>query len=106
MDRILDYFTLKTTINELEKLEKYILVDKLQKIIENSEISKPEKHNKIDDIETSKLRINLTKNEILEITDLFSDLEVSSLNENYEATHLTNLYAKILDNWNELIIRH
>lgn len=106
MDRILDYFTLKTTINELEKLEKYILVDKLQKIIENSEISKPEKHNKIDDIETSKFRINLTKNEILEITDLFSDLEVSSLNENYEATHLTNLYAKILDNWNELIIRH
>lgn len=103
MERILDYFTLKNTITELENSGKNVLADKVQEIIKNFEIPKSENHNRIKDIETSKFKIVLTDDEIIEITDLFSDLEVSSLSENYEATNLTNYYVQILDNWNNLL---
>lgn len=103
MERILDYFTLKRTINELENSGKNILANKVQEIIKNFEIPKSENHNRIKDIETSKFKITLTDDEIIEITELFGDLEVSSLSEKYEASNMTNYYVQILDNWNKLL---
>ena len=45
----------------------------------------------------------MSENEIIEIIELFSDLEVASLNENDEATDHTRLYENILDKWNNLL---
>jgi adenosyl cobinamide kinase/adenosyl cobinamide phosphate guanylyltransferase len=51
MKNIIDYLTIKSTINELTKTENVALVDKLLDILNNNKIAKPEKHNKKEDID-------------------------------------------------------
>ena len=51
MKNIIDYLTIKSTINELVKTKNNALVDKLLDTLNNNKIPKPEKHNRKEDIE-------------------------------------------------------
>ena len=76
MKNIIDYLTIKSTINELAKTENVTLVDKLLDILNNNKIAKSEKHNKKEDIKTNHYKIDLSKNQLNDIIDLLMDLEV------------------------------
>lgn len=93
MKNIIDYFTIKSTINELVKTGNDSLVDKLLDILNKNKIPKPEKHNRKEDIETNHYKIDLTKNQLNEIIDLLMDLEVESLTLDGESTTLTSHFT-------------
>ena len=100
--KTLSYSTIINTINELAKVGKNEIVNKLLEFINNNELSKPEKHNRKDDLKTSFFKIELESNVVEEIIDLLLDLEVESLTENGEATEQTNYYVNLLNDWSKL----
>lgn len=102
MNNVIDYLTIKSTINELTKTENVALVDKLLGILNNNKIAKPEKHNKKEDIETNHYKIDLSKNQLNEIIDLLMDLEVESLTIDGESTPLTSHFASLVDKWSSI----
>jgi CRISPR/Cas system endoribonuclease Cas6 (RAMP superfamily) len=95
----LDYYSISRTIEKLKKNGKTDLVNKLFDIINHSELEKSEKHNRKDDKTTSHFVVELEDDEFDEIKDMFLDLEVSSLDENGEATASTSLYVNLLNKW-------
>ena len=102
MKNIIDYLTIKSTINELAKTENVTLVDKLLDILNNNKIAKPEKHNKKEDIETNHYKIDLSKNQLNDIIDLLMDLEVESLTIDGESTPLTSHFSSLVDKWSSI----
>ena len=102
MKNIIDYLTIKSTINELTKTENVALVDKLLDILNNNKIAKPEKHNKKEDIETNHYNIDLSKNQLNDIIDLLMDLEVESLTIDGESTPLTSHFSSLIDKWSTI----
>ena len=102
MKNIIDYLTIKSTINELAKTENVTLVDKLLDILNNNKIAKPEKHNKKEDIETNHYKIDLSKNQLNDIIDLLMDLEVESLTIDGESTPLTSHFSSLIDKWSTI----
>ncbi len=102
MKNIIDYLTIKSTINELAKTENVALVDKLLDILNNNKIAKPEKHNKKEDIETNHYKIDLSKNQLNNIIDLLMDLEVESLTIDGESTPLTSHFTSLIDKWSSI----
>ena len=102
MKNIIDYLTIKSTINELAKTENVTLVDKLLDILNNNKIAKSEKHNKKEDIKTNHYKIDLSKNQLNDIIDLLMDLEVESLTIDGESTPLTSHFASLVDKWSSI----
>ena len=102
MKNIIDYLTIKSTINELVKTGNDSLVDKLLDILNKNKIPKPEKHNKKEDIETNHYKIDLTKNQLNEIIDLLMDLEVESLTIDGKSTPQTSHFASLADKWSSI----
>jgi|688.fasta_scaffold181368_1 hypothetical protein len=98
----IDYFSISEAITELSKIGQNEIVTKLENILENNEVKKPELHNKKDDKTTSYYRVNLTEEELEVITDLFLDLEVGSLTEEGEAENSTERYVTLLNNWSNI----
>jgi hypothetical protein len=96
---ILDYFSIKSTLDELIKFGEIEIANNLLDIINLNELPKPEKQNLKKDITTSYFEINLSSEIIDKIIDLFSELEVKSLTENGESTNSTNHYVELLDKW-------
>jgi len=96
---ILDYLTIKSTLNELIKIGKTEIADNLLDILNRNELPKPDKHNLKGNINTSFFKINLSSEFIDEIIDLFADLELGSLTENGESTYSTSYYVELLDKW-------
>ena len=90
MKNIIDYLTIKSTINELAKTENVTLVDKLLDILNNNKIAKSEKHNKKEDIKTNHYKIDLSKNQLNDIIDLLMDLPLDSLQQ-FESPWLLEL---------------
>ncbi|EKT3967340.1 hypothetical protein NTJ12_002427 [Flavobacterium psychrophilum] len=99
---ILDYLTIKSTLNELIKVGETEITDNLLDIINYNELPKPDKHNRKKDITSSYFEINLSSEIIEKIIDLFSELEVESLTENGESTNSTNHYVELLDKWQKI----
>jgi len=99
--KIINYSSLKITIEELAKAGKTDMVGKLENILQNNEREKSDRHNLKHD-KTSNYNVDLTSDEINEIKDMFFDLEIASLDENYEATSSSNLYVTLLNNWSSL----
>jgi uncharacterized protein YpuA (DUF1002 family) len=97
--KVIDHNYLKFTIDEVAKAGKTGLVYKLDVILQNNEREKPDLHNLKYDKSTSNYNVDLDSDDISEIVDLFLELEVASLDENYEATAATSLYVKLLDKW-------
>ena len=102
MKNIIDYLTIKSTINELTKTENVALVDKLLDILNNNKIAKSEKHNKKEDIKTNHYKIDLSKNQLNDIIDLLMDLEVESLTIDGESTPLTSHFSSLIDKWSTI----
>lgn len=99
MKNIIDYLTIKSTINELVETGNDSLVDKLLDILNKNKIPKPEKHNREEDIETNHYNIDLSKNQLNDIIDLLIDLEVESLTIDGESTPLTSHFTSLIDKW-------
>lgn len=95
----LDYFSIKSTLDELIKFGETEIANNLFDIINLNELPKPEKHNLKKDITTSYFEINLSSEIIDKIINLFSELEVESLTENGDSTNSTNHYVELLDKW-------
>lgn len=95
----LNYITIINTINELSKVEKIEISNKLLDILNNNELPKAENHNRKNDLTTSFFNIELDDEIIEEITDSLMDLEVASLTENGESTKMTNYYVNLLNEW-------
>lgn len=102
MKNIIDYLTIKSTINELVETGNDSLVDKLLDILNKNKIPKPENHNRKEDIETNHYKIDLTKNQLKEIIDLLMDLEVESLTMDGKSTPQTSHFASLVDKWSSI----
>ena len=101
---VLDFSTLKATVEELERLDAKRLVMEIERILTSNKIEKPKFHNKQDDQTTDYYRIDLSSDDIEAIVEMFGDLEVGSLGDKYETTRAASLYATMLDNWNRIIL--
>ncbi|QBN18074.1 hypothetical protein [Flavobacterium nackdongense] len=95
----LNYITIINTINELSKVEKIEISNKLLDILNNNELPKAENHNRKNDLTTSFFKIELDDEVIEEIFDLLINLEVASLTESGESSEMTNFYVDLLDKW-------
>ena len=96
---IINHISIIEAINELTMIGKNEIVIKLQYILNNNEILKPDMHNRKSDKLTSYYKIDLAKEDLDEIRDLFLDLEVGSLTDEGEATQTTERYVSLLNNW-------
>ena len=97
---ILDYNTLNITKQKLSELGETELLNKIERILKGKPIEKPELHNKKSELESNKYRIGLDSESIEKIIDVFADLEVQDLDENYEPK--SNIYSNVLDKWNSI----
>jgi len=98
-ENTLDNITLVTTCNELIKVGHLELVEKIQSILRNNELSKPDKHNKKNDKITSYYKVELNEEEIEIIQDLFLQLEVDNVSEEGENTPLASFYSDLVNIW-------
>jgi hypothetical protein len=98
----IDYNSISEAITELSKIGQKEIVTKLENILENNELEKPEFHSRKEDKTTSYYRVNLTEDDLEVITDLFLDLEVGSLTEEGEVGHSTERYVTLLNNWSNI----
>ncbi|QNH61992.1 hypothetical protein [Hymenobacter sediminicola] len=101
-DNVLDFETLNTTRNLLEKAGQQELAQHITKIIENGSVSKPSLHNNLDRW-TGFYQVTLTDGEIDLVISLLLDKEADALDENYETTAAASFYASMVDRWNNLI---
>jgi len=99
---VINHNSIVEAIKELSNLGKTEIVNKLQNILDSSEISKPELHNRKDDKLTSFYKVHLSKNDLEQINDAFLNLEVESLTNNGEAGNLTERYVSLLDEWSKI----
>jgi hypothetical protein len=100
----INHYSIIEAINELKKIGNIKIVDKLERILKHNELPKSELHDKKNDKSTSFYKVDLTNEELVEIKDLFLDLEVSTLTEEGEATSRTNHYVTLLNNWDSIYI--
>jgi uncharacterized protein YpuA (DUF1002 family) len=98
----LGYFSLATTISELNKIGETNLANKLQDIVSKNELPKPDKHNKKDDRTTSYYYINLNEEDLEKIVDLFLDLEVGNLTLEGETTKAASHYSDMVNQWSSI----
>ncbi len=100
---VLDYGTIDITLKEVISKQEFELANKLQRILKNNEIKKPDLHLSPSEITTSYYRIDLSSDDIEKLVDIFFDLEVSHIGINGETTPAASLYASLVDKWNRLI---
>ena len=101
-ENILNYGTLIETYNELIKVGRLELAERIQTILRDNELPKPTKHNRKEDVQTSKYSIDLTAEEIEIIQDLFLDLEVCNVSVEGHTTSLASLYGSYADIWRSI----
>jgi len=99
---VLDYGTLKFTIQHLEKSGHKSLVIEIERIIKENKIEKPSLHNKQNSKESEYFKVDLGVSEIEMIVSILGDLETGALGVDYEPTRAASLYASMLDRWNDL----
>lgn len=98
---VLDFKTLQVTKNQLHKVGFFRLESAIQHILKYNKILKPS----LDKLNQSNLHyyeIDLSVDDITDIVDMLADLEVSSLDINYNTTRAATYYAELLDKWNNL----
>ena len=99
---VLDQGTLNVTFQELSKSGRKELASKIDRILSENLIEKPVHHNQPNSKATNYYKVDLDTDSILEIVTMFGDLEAGSLGLDYEPTVSANLFARMLDNWNNL----
>lgn len=92
----IDYISISLAILELNKISETKLATKLENILRNNELPKPDKHNKKDDYTTSYYTLTLNAEELEKVVNLFLDLEVGSLDEKYNSTVTTSRYSDMV----------
>lgn len=100
---ILDHITLKSTYHELMNEGLVQLAGKIQAILNNNELPKPDNHNKKDDKTTSFYKVILSTEEIETIQDLLLTKEAEYVSENGETTELASFYSSLADSWGNII---
>ena len=99
MKNTLSYTTILSTIQYLKQEGELHLSKKLENILENNEIEKPEKHNKKNDLTTSYFRIEISKDELEEIRELISNSLAISFDKNSEPTSKSYKFEDLLSDW-------
>ena len=102
MKNTLDFISILSTLLQAEQAGKTDVVEKLDFILTNNEIEKPEKHNRKDDLTTSYFRIEVSKNELNDILDIISNSISNSFDENNEPTSSTYMFEDLIDKWNKI----
>jgi len=102
MKNTLDFISILSTLLQAEQTGKTDVVEKLDFILTNNEIEKPEKHNRKDDLTTSYFRIEVSKNELNDILDIISNSISNSFDENNEPTSSTYMFEDLIDKWNKI----
>jgi hypothetical protein len=98
----IDHHSISLTISELNKIGDTILADKLNSILNNNELPKPDKHNKKADRTTNYYKVTLNAEELEKLEILFLELEVQSLDKNYDTTNAASLYSDIGSKWSSI----
>ncbi len=98
----IDYITLTSAISELKKVGDKKLVDKLQYILTNNELQKPDKHNKKSNKTTSYYKVDLNTDQLETIVELFQALEVKYLGKDFETTGAASSFASMADSWTNI----
>ncbi|SNR76000.1 hypothetical protein SAMN06269173_106185 [Hymenobacter mucosus] len=98
---VLDFTTLNTTRELLEKAGHQKLVRSITEIIANGEISKPILHNNQNSW-TAFFQVSLTVEDIDLVISTLLDAEVAALDDNYETTAKASFYALMVNRWTEL----
>ncbi len=99
---VLDHTTLNVTLKELVFNKEFELAESLKRILANNRIAKPKEHSHPHDTTNSYYQVDLSSDNIELITDHFSDLEVSHLDDSGDTTPTASFYASLFDKWNEL----
>lgn len=102
MNNNLDFISILSTILQAEQQHKNELVEKLDYILTNNEIKKPEKHNRKDDLTTSYYKIEISKKELEEIIEVISYSISESFDKNHEPTQSTYVLENLLDLWSQI----
>lgn len=99
---VLDFKTLQLTRTELTKLGDVKTLAEIDRILKFNKVEKPELHGDKDNEETNHYFIDLDVDSMERIIDMCGDLEVNSLDIDYNSTRQTTIYASLLDKWNDL----
>ncbi|MBP8033614.1 MAG: hypothetical protein KAZ71_03390 [Bacteroidia bacterium] len=98
----IDHHSICVTIAELNKIGDTTLAEKLNSILKNNELPKADKHNKKADLTTSYYSVTLNAEELETLEVLFLELEVQSLDKNYDTTNAASLYSDIGSKWSSI----
>jgi hypothetical protein len=96
---VLDYTTLNITVKELTAKKDFKLAEEIQRILRDNKIEKPALHDNLDEAATNYYKVDLSDDNIDEIRDMFSDLEVSFVGEDGDTTPTASFYATLADKW-------
>lgn len=96
---VINHYAIVRAIEELTKIDKRDIVDKLLDILHTNELPKPALHDRKNDKTTSYYAVNLSTEDLEAIIDRFVDLELESLTEDGDSTASTAEIVALLDNW-------
>ena len=99
---VLDHTTLNITLKEMVSRQEFELAERLNRIIEENKLAKPDLHTKHYDTSTTYYKVDLTSDDIERIIDSFFDLEAAHVGEDGETTPTASFYASLVDKWNRL----
>jgi hypothetical protein len=100
---VLDYTTLNVTIKELTARGQSELAEKINGILQNSSIIKPELHGQRNNMSSTYYQVDLTEEEINLITGMFVELETIYVGGDGQTTPTASFYASLLDRWSPLL---
>ncbi|MES2862967.1 MAG: hypothetical protein V4666_02520 [Bacteroidota bacterium] len=102
MKNTLDFISILSTVVQVEQEEKHHLVEKLDYILTNNEIEKPELHNRKDDLTTSYFRIDISEKELEEILDVISNSIANSFDQDSKPTVSTKMFEILYNEWSQI----
>ena len=99
MKNSLNYISIASTILQVEQEKKHHLAEKLDYILTNNEIKKPELHNRKDDLITSYFKIEISENDLEEIIEVISNSIINSFDQDRNPTSSTYMFEELIDQW-------
>ena len=100
---VLGYTTLNITLKELIAKKDIRLTTEITRILHINKIEKPALHINPNDNTTNYYKIDLSKEDIDAIADIFFDLEASFVGKDGSTTPTAAFYADLADRWFNLI---
>ena len=103
-NNVVDYTTLNVTLKELSSKVQVNLTEKVKQIVSNNLIEKPSQHNRSSAQATSYYFVDLSRDEIEYIIEMYLELEASFLSESGDTTPTASFYASLADKWSRCIL--